>query len=90
MVDANSVMPTFTPTEIRNEWGLEALTTEQIDEIYSYMKMAKEISSGGGLGGQFPTIGREAQRERDTIRNPVEGWPSYPSEEGYRDELRRK
>jgi hypothetical protein len=54
------------------------------------MKMAKEISGGGGVGGGFPTIGREAQRERDTIRNPVEGWPDYPSERNKRDELKKR
>lgn len=93
MVDANSVMPTFTPTEIRNEWGLEALSTEQVEEIRYYMKMAKEISGGGGnvdIGASFPTVGREAQRGRDTIRNPIDNWPSYPSEEGKRDELKKR
>jgi len=82
MVDANQVMPTFTPTEIREEWGKEALTETQLGEIIEYMNYGKV---GAGISS---TIGRIVKDEKRVVRNRPENWPHYPSEEGFRDELR--
>lgn len=82
MADVNRVMPTFTPTEIREEWGKEALTESQLKEIVEYLQY------GTGGTGRTPTIDRIVADEKRTVRDRPQNWPEYPSEKGNRDELR--
>jgi len=83
MVDANQSMPTFTPTEIREEWGKEALTETQFNEIVQYM----QYGSRGAGTGRSPTIESIVADEKKIVRDRASNWPTYPSEEGSRDEL---
>ena len=83
MIDANTVMPTFTPTEIRREWGYEPLTPDEVDEIIDYMSLAK-----GEPTGRVRTIRQIIEKEKEIVRNRPANWPEYESERGYRDELR--
>jgi len=82
MIDANTVMPTFTPTEIREEWGKEALTESQIAEIVQNMQY------GAKGTGRSPTIKSIKDDEKRTVRNKGDNWPNYDSEKDFRDELR--
>lgn len=82
MVDANRMMPTFTPTEIREEWGKEALTESQFNEIVRYMQYGEK---GLDVGS---TISQIVKDEKRVVRNRPENWPDYESEKGRRDELR--
>jgi len=82
MIDANTVMPTFTPTEIREEWGKEALTESQIAEIVQNMQY------GAKGTGRSPTIGSIIDDEKRTVRNKGDNWPNYDSEKDFRDEMR--
>lgn len=82
MVDANQLMPTFTPTEIREEWGKEALTESQFEEIIHYMNYGSKGT------GRSPTIAGVVDDEKRTVRDRNSNWPRYPSEENFRDEMR--
>lgn len=82
MVDANNVMPTFTPTEIREEWGKEALTESQLEEIVNAMKHGQSGKTN------VPSIEEVVANVKKRSRNPQEGWPDYDSERGQRDELK--
>lgn len=81
MVASNEIMPTFTPTEIREEWGKEALTETQFNEIVEYMNYGKISKSIGS------SISQVVKDEKRVVRNRPENWPEYESEKGYRDEL---
>lgn len=59
----------FTPTEIRDEWGLEPLTDDQWAEIYEMVKMGE---SARGTSTIAETV-EDARRGKRI-------WPIYPSE----------
>lgn len=61
----------FTPTEIRNEWGLPPLTDAQKAEIYEMIP----------IGGTAPGTSTVADTVVNTKKTRNTTWPQYPSED---------